>query len=69
MEIWDEIIMISPRKMVEAYQCALRVEEKLLRKKNFNKVRGATMEDESLQPKKESPTTQIKMSSKIEEVN
>jgi hypothetical protein len=32
MEIQDDINMMSPRTMEEAYQCALRVEEKLLRK-------------------------------------
>jgi hypothetical protein len=32
--------MISPRKMEEAYQCALREEENLLRKHNFNRERG-----------------------------
>ena len=41
MEIQDEISMISPRTMEEAYQCALRVEEKLLRKQNFNRGRGS----------------------------
>jgi hypothetical protein len=41
MEIQDEINMISPRTMEEAYQCNLRVEENLLRKQNFNKARGS----------------------------
>ena len=41
MEIQDEISMISPRAMEEAYQCALRAEEKLLRKHNFNRGRGS----------------------------
>jgi len=33
--------MIYPRTMEEAYQCALRAEEKLLRKHNFNRGRGS----------------------------
>ena len=37
MEIQDEIIMISPKTMEEAYQCAFIGEEKLLRKKNLNR--------------------------------
>jgi hypothetical protein len=41
MEIQDEINMMFPRTMEEAYQCALRAEEKLLRKKNFNRGRGS----------------------------
>ena len=36
MEIQEEISMISPRTMDEAYQCALRAEEKLLSKYNSN---------------------------------
>jgi hypothetical protein len=32
MEIQDEIGMLSPRTMEEAYQCALKEEEKILRK-------------------------------------
>ena len=31
MEIQDEISMVSPKTMEEAYQCSLKVEEKLLR--------------------------------------
>ena len=42
MEIQDEISMISPRTMEEAYQCALRVEENLLRKNNFNRGKGSS---------------------------
>lgn len=41
MEIQDEISMISPRTMEEAYQCALRAEENLLRKQDFNRGRGS----------------------------
>ena len=41
MEIWDKISMVCPKKMEEAYQCALKVEEKLLRKKNFNRVKAS----------------------------
>ena len=36
MDIQEEISMISPRTMEEAYQCALRVEEKIARKQSFN---------------------------------
>ena len=32
MDIQEEINMISPRTMEEAYQCALRAEEKITRK-------------------------------------
>ena len=32
MDIQEEISMISPRTMEEAYQCALRAEEKIARK-------------------------------------
>ena len=41
MEIQDEINMMSPRTMEEAYQCALREEQNLLRKQNFNRGRGS----------------------------
>lgn len=41
MEIQYEINMISLRTMEEAYQCALRAEEKLLRKHNFDRRRGS----------------------------
>ena len=40
MESEDEISMISPRTMEEAYKCALRAEEKIMRKKKSNKDRG-----------------------------
>ena len=33
--------MISPRTMEEAYQCAVRAEEKITRKKSFNRGRGS----------------------------
>ena len=42
MDIQDEINMISPRTMEEAYQCALRVEEMIAREKNFNRGQGST---------------------------
>ena len=42
MDIEEEIKIISPRTMEEAYQCALRVEEKIARKQSFNIVRGPT---------------------------
>ena len=48
MEIQDEISMVSPKTMEEAYQCALRAEDKLLRKQCFSrgnalaKVEGQT---------------------------
>ena len=35
-----KINMISPRTMEEAYQCALREEEKIARKHSFNIGRG-----------------------------
>ena len=37
MEIQDAINMVSPKTMEEAYQCSLKVEEKLLRKYSFNR--------------------------------
>ena len=42
MYIQEEISMISPRTMKEAYQCALRVEEKITRKQSFNRGHGST---------------------------
>ena len=42
MDIQEEISMISPRTMEEAYQCALREEEKIVRKQSFNRGRGST---------------------------
>ena len=42
MDIQEEINMISPRKMEEAYQCALREEEKIARKHSFNRGQGST---------------------------
>ena len=40
MEIQEEISMISPRTVEEAYQCALGAEEKLVRKQNFQRGRS-----------------------------
>ena len=40
MEIQDEINMLSPRTMDVAYQCALRAEENITRKKNLGIGRG-----------------------------
>ena len=40
MDIQEEISMNSPRTMEESYQCALRSEEKITRKQNFNRGRG-----------------------------
>ena len=37
MDIQEEINMISPRTMEEAYQCALREKEKVVRKQSLNK--------------------------------
>ena len=42
MDIQEEINMISPRTMEEAYQCSLRADEKIARKKSFNRGRGST---------------------------
>lgn len=42
MEIQDEIGMLSPHTMEKAYQCALEVEEKILRKQNLGRGRGST---------------------------
>ena len=42
MDIQEEISMISPRTMKETYQCSLREEEKIARKKNFNRGRAST---------------------------
>ena len=41
MDIQEEINMISPRTMEEAYHCALRAEEKIARKQSFNRGRGS----------------------------
>ena len=41
MEIQEEISMIAPRTVEEAYQCALRAEEKLVRKQNFKRGRSS----------------------------
>ena len=40
MEIQDEISMVSPKTMEEDYQCALKAEEKLLRKHSFNREKS-----------------------------
>lgn len=42
MEIQDEINMISPRTMDEAYQFSLKIEEKITRKHNLRKGHGLT---------------------------
>ena len=42
MDIQEEINMISPRTMEEAYECALRVEEKIARRQSFNRGRSST---------------------------
>ena len=42
MDIQEEIGMISPRTMEEEYQCALRAEEKITRKRSFNRGRGSS---------------------------
>lgn len=34
IDIQDEINILSPRTMEEAYQCSLKVEEKILRKQS-----------------------------------
>ena len=44
MEIQDEINMMSPRTMEETYRCALRAEEKLLRKQNLGRGLGSVIE-------------------------
>ena len=41
MDIQEEISMTSPRTMEEAYQCALRAEEKIVRKQSFNRGHGS----------------------------
>ena len=43
MDIQEEISMISPRTMEEAYQCALRGEEKIARQQRYNKGQGSTI--------------------------
>ena len=40
MDIQEDISMISPRTMEEAYQCALRADEKLMRNQNFKRGRS-----------------------------
>ena len=42
MDIQEEIKMISPRTMEEVYKCVVRAEEKIARKKSFNRGRGPT---------------------------
>jgi len=37
LDIQDEINILSPRIIEEAYQCALKVEEKICRKKSFGR--------------------------------
>ena len=44
MDIQEEISMTSPRTMEEAYQCALRAEENIVRKQRFNRGRTSTKE-------------------------
>jgi hypothetical protein len=40
MEIQDELSLLSPSTLEEAYQCALKVEEKLSRKQNSGRGKG-----------------------------
>ena len=40
MEILDEISILSPKTMEEAYWSALKVEEKITRKQNARRLRG-----------------------------
>ena len=40
IDIQDEINLLSPRIMEEAYQCALKVEEKIMSKKNLGRGYG-----------------------------
>jgi len=42
IEIQDEISMLSPRIIEEAYQCALKIEGKILRKQNSGRGHGST---------------------------
>lgn len=42
LDIQDEINMISPRTIEDAYQCALKVEEKITRKQSSGRGRGFT---------------------------
>ena len=37
MDIQEEISMLSPRTMEEAYQCYLGAEDKIVRKQSFNR--------------------------------
>ena len=40
LEIQDELSLLSPNTVEEAYQCALKVEEKLNRRHNSGKGKG-----------------------------
>ena len=40
MDILDEISILSPKTIEEAYQSALKVEEKIVRKQNARRGRG-----------------------------
>ena len=40
LDIQDEIGILSPRTIKEAYQCALKAEKKITRKKNSSRRRG-----------------------------
>eukprot|EP00253_Pinus_taeda_P029162 PITA_29162 len=42
MEILDEISILSPKSIEEAYQSALKAEEKIARKQNVKRVRGSS---------------------------
>ena len=42
MDIQEELNMISPRTMEEAYQCVMRQEEKIVRKHIFKRGRAST---------------------------
>ena len=42
MEFQDEINMLSPRTMEEAYQCVLREKNKIVRKQNLGRGQGST---------------------------
>ena len=40
LEILDEISILSPRNIEEAYQSAMKAEEKIIRKQNARRGRG-----------------------------
>ena len=57
-DIQDEMSLFSPKSVEEAYQCALKVEEKLNRRNNSGRGRGQTYRGKGAQTGREKSPVQ-----------